>query len=368
MLKFIHAADFHLDAPFRALSPELAAERRQEQRDLLLRLAQYCWDEDADFLLLAGDLFDAQSQYRETLETVLRVMEQIAIPIFLSPGNHDYYHSGSRYASTKFPSNVHIFQTFSIQAVPLVEKNAVIYGNAFCAPTTTAHPLANFHAPQDGRYHIAVLHGELDMPASHCAPILQAEIAQSGLHYLALGHVHRRTELLHAGGSAYAYAGCAVGRGFDETGEKGCYALTLDDSGISARFLPLGGRRYESLELASHDGIDWATEAQALLRKQGIRPRDFVRLTLTGCDEGGADEAQLLALLSPLTAGLELRDQRSAPRDLWARLGEDNLTGQFLRNLYQRYNQTADGQERAQIELAVRYGLAALENGEELHL
>ena len=36
MLKFIHAADFHLDSAFAALPPEKAAERRREQRELPL--------------------------------------------------------------------------------------------------------------------------------------------------------------------------------------------------------------------------------------------------------------------------------------------------------------------------------------------
>ena len=40
MIKFLHAADLHLDAPFSALSPEQAAARRQEQRALLTDLAE----------------------------------------------------------------------------------------------------------------------------------------------------------------------------------------------------------------------------------------------------------------------------------------------------------------------------------------
>ena len=35
MLTFLHAADLHLDSPFQSLSPDQAAERRQEQRTLL---------------------------------------------------------------------------------------------------------------------------------------------------------------------------------------------------------------------------------------------------------------------------------------------------------------------------------------------
>ena len=40
MIRFLHAADLHLDSPFHALPPEQAAVRRQEQRLLLDELAE----------------------------------------------------------------------------------------------------------------------------------------------------------------------------------------------------------------------------------------------------------------------------------------------------------------------------------------
>ena len=55
MIKFIHAADFHLDSAFSNLSPEQARERRQEQRQALKDFAQAC--EGCELVLLAGDLF-----------------------------------------------------------------------------------------------------------------------------------------------------------------------------------------------------------------------------------------------------------------------------------------------------------------------
>ena len=55
MIKFLHTADLHLDAPFAALSPEQAAARRQEQRELLTELAEAANTHDCDLVLLAGD-------------------------------------------------------------------------------------------------------------------------------------------------------------------------------------------------------------------------------------------------------------------------------------------------------------------------
>ncbi len=52
------------------------------------------------------------------------------------------------------------------------------------------------------------------------------------------------------------------------------------------------------------------------------------------------------------------------PRDLWSREGEDSLTGFFLREMRRRIDGAGE-EERATLERAVRYGLSALENGED---
>lgn len=72
MIKFLHAADLHLDAPFAALSPEQAAARRQEQRELLTELAEAANTHDCDLVLLAGDLFDSAGASDETLLALRR--------------------------------------------------------------------------------------------------------------------------------------------------------------------------------------------------------------------------------------------------------------------------------------------------------
>ncbi len=59
MLRFLHAADFHLDSPFAALPARQAAARRRESRETLARLADYVNTHGIDLVLLAGDLFDS---------------------------------------------------------------------------------------------------------------------------------------------------------------------------------------------------------------------------------------------------------------------------------------------------------------------
>ncbi len=84
MLTFLHAADFHLDSPFMP-SPEQAAERRQEQRQLLTRLADTARQAQVDLVFLAGDLFDGQRARPETVQALYQVLEELEAEVFLPP-------------------------------------------------------------------------------------------------------------------------------------------------------------------------------------------------------------------------------------------------------------------------------------------
>ena len=89
-LRIVHGADFHLDAPFAALPPEKAVQRRGEQRQLLHRLATLVNRSQADLVFLSGDLFDGGELYGETLDALVQALSAMNAQVFLAPGNHDY--------------------------------------------------------------------------------------------------------------------------------------------------------------------------------------------------------------------------------------------------------------------------------------
>ena len=104
MLRFLHAADFHLDSPFAALGGEKAALRRQEQRRQLRELADLA--EGTDLVLLAGDLLDSVRAYGETREALQEFFRCLPMPVFIAPGNHDSYIPQSPYTRMGLPENV----------------------------------------------------------------------------------------------------------------------------------------------------------------------------------------------------------------------------------------------------------------------
>ena len=359
MLKIIHGADFHLDSPFSGLTPERAARRRQELRELPARLARLVRDRGADLVLLSGDLLDSERVFPETVQALKCALEEMSCPVFLAPGNHDCWSERSVWACSNWPERVHIFRSPRMEGVELPELNCTVWGRAFCSPHQEDSPLAGFSAPADGGFHLGCLHGDVTTPQSLYGPLTPEDIALSGLTYLALGHIHQRTELQRTGNTFWAYPGCPEGRGFDETGEKGVLYVEAAPGTVSAQFVPLGRRRYERLT------VDLTGQADCLAAIRAALPPDagehIFRILLTGEGER-PDLTALEGALAPLCYGLTLRDHTRLPLDLWQRREEDTLTGLFLREMWALCEQDPDNPK---LQLAARCGLAALEGREE---
>ena len=362
-IRLIHAADLHLDSPFEALSAAKASVRRAEQRALLSRLTELAASEQADLVLLAGDLLDSNNTYHETGEELAESLSNMGCPVFISPGNHDWYGPQSPYAKVKLPENVHVFRENRISFVSVPSADARVYGAAF-TDRRSGPLLRGFHAERKPNlHHILCLHGEVGNPASAYNPISLDEISGSGMDYVALGHVHSASGLLRAGSVSYSWPGCPEGRGFDETGEKFVNVVELSGEDCSLRQVSIAGRHYESLSLDISD-------ADPLLLIHTSLPddtvRDVYRIILTGETVSAPDLRRLHQNLDEMFFSLQLRDETRLRRDIWESAGEDSLRGLFLSRLRERYQEAGDDAQKLRIEQAARWGLAALDRGEEV--
>ena len=361
MIKIVHAADLHLDSAFAALSAEQAALLRREQRRIVEDIAAQAERMSADILLLSGDLFDSDRCFAETADALCRAFEQTRARVFISPGNHDWYGPRSPWMRMKLPDNVHVFTSPVPEKVELPELGCTVWGAAFLSDSAEP-PLAGFRADGEG-VNIMVLHGDTDAPDSKYGYISEADIAASGLDYLALGHVHKYSGVRRAGDTFYAYPGCAMGRGFDELGEKGLLCGTVGKGSCELRFLPLSGRKYEILPVDITGAEDIAAAVRAAM-PDGCG-RDIYRVILRGEREEAPDTAALEVTLDGLCCRLEVRDETKPKLELWAAEGENTLKGGFLRRMKAMYDAVESEAERRKIIRAVSFGLAALENREE---
>ena len=193
------------------------------------------------------------------------------------------------------------------------------------------------------------------------APILPGQLGATGAHYAALGHIHRCSGLQREANTFWAYPGCPEGRGFDETGEKGVLCIEVEPGQCRGEFVPLCRRQYRVLTVPADQGDPLSAALTALPPE---RREDVCRLVFTG--ERGAEPLDLERLAEQLLGlcwALSLRDRTRAGRDLWARMEEDSLTGLFLRSMAARCRKEPDND---MLQQAVRFGLAALENGEDI--
>lgn len=323
MIKLLHSADWHLDAPLRSLSAEQARAVRQEMLSIPGRITELCRAQGCQMMLLSGDIFDG-SYTLESLRAVQTALAEARVPVFIAPGNHDYFREESPWYREEWPENVHIFMKNQMESYVVSELSCRVYGAAFTG-AESAGLLGDFQAEGEERYAVAVLHGDPLSPMSPYCPVTMGQVRESGLDYLALGHVHAG-DSFRAGSTLAAWPGCPMGRGFDETGIKGALVVTLGET-AQAEFHAIPGPRFYSLQAQA--GSDPLTAVLSQLPVEGSG--DFYRVELTG----EAEPPDLEFIRSCLTdfPNLTLRDRTRPPMELWANADEDSLEGTFFRIL-----------------------------------
>ena len=329
-MKILHAADLHLGTPFRGHPDDEIAELKQVLLSIPGRLTALCKAHQCQMMLLSGDLFDGQPT-AESVQVLKSALKEAAVPVFISPGNHDFCSHNSPYLTENWPENVHIFTKPVMESVSLPQLDCRVYGAGYqsmdCGPL-----LENFRLDGNETYQIGLVHSDPIQPNTPYCPITQPQVAASGLTYLALGHVHKAGSFT-AGQTLCAWPGCPMGRGYDETGEKGVYLVELGQQ-TTLEFIPLDTFRF----------YDWEAEVTAapmdavaaLLPPVGNG--HFYRITLTGETE----PFDVTALSFPHFPHLQLRDNTVPPADLWGCIHEDSLEGTYFRLLHDALAEDAD--------------------------
>src|SRR5262245_54094963 len=237
-LRFIHAADLHLDSPFRGIASASASLKERLQSATLAafrRVIDHTIESKADFLVIAGDIYDSKDRNLRALVSFRKEMERLAerrIPVFIVHGNHDPLNGwGSGF---QLPSNVITFggRTDSEPFIRRGREAAQITGVS-AVPERVTDNLASSFKPVDGApYSIPVLHANIGHQSGHAdyAPASVDELMAAGFDYWALGHVHTRS-ILGSEPATIVYPGNTQGRNPREAGPRGCYQVDVDSYG-----------------------------------------------------------------------------------------------------------------------------------------
>ena len=159
MINILHSADWHLDAPL--LGKE---ELKKALSSVPGKLAALCKDENCDLVLLSGDLFDGTPS-ADSVAALKRALAQMDVPVFITPGNHDFAAPGSIWLTEVWPENVTVFTDNQIKSLVLEGLDCTIYGASFTSMDCPAM-LQNFRANHTTRYAIGIFHGDPTMVSS----------------------------------------------------------------------------------------------------------------------------------------------------------------------------------------------------------
>ncbi|MFL9906813.1 metallophosphoesterase family protein [Paraburkholderia sp. RL17-337-BIB-A] len=308
-MRFIHAADIHLDSPLHGLSayPDAPAEMlRNSSRDAFTALVSTAIDENADFMVIAGDLYDGTWRDHNTGIFFCREMGRLrraGIPVYLLFGNHDAESEMTR--RLQLPDNVRTFSTRKSETFRIDELKVALHGHSFKERETTANLVTGYPPPVPGFFNIGVLHTALEGNTVHAnyAPCSIAELHAKGYQYWALGHVHEYA--IWQESSTIVFPGNLQGRNIRETGRRGAVMVTVDESGeLAVERLFIDVLRWASVAVDASGCStlnDVAREAgrelEALLESASVTVPHAVRVTITGASEAHGElfglEAQL---------------------------------------------------------------------------
>ena len=320
-LRFIHAADLHLDSPFRGLAnadPSLRDSLQSATLGALDSIVEHTIQSKSDFLVIAGDLYDSRDRSLRALVAFRRQMERLAerdISVYIVHGNHDPLNGwGSEFL---LPPNV---ITFSGKPAtePVIRRGkeiARVTGVSYARERVTENLAALMKPDEDSPYSVGVLHANVGGQTGHAdyAPVSLDELKSSGFDYWALGHVHTRSTLALEP-VAVAYPGNPQGRNAREPGPRGCLQVDIDRSGQAhMEFIETSQVRWAHLEVSIREltridklisamqehgreaaaAFDGPTVARCTLRGNGPLHRDLQR-------DGMAEELreQLQSVLS----------------------------------------------------------------------
>jgi exonuclease SbcD len=296
---FIHAADIHLDsaaagAPRDDLMPPDITHRCT--RRAFEKLIDLAIDEAADFLVIAGDIFDANMRDYSTSLYFAQQMQRLGRPCFIVRGNHDADSVITR--NVQASPNMRVFSSRKAETFELPALKVALHGRSFPDRAVTEDLSQGYPAPLPGWLNIGVLHSSADDTGgrhARYAPCNPEALHGKGYDYWALGHIHERRVLARS--PWVVFPGNLQGRHPNETGAKGAMLVRAEDGKIvgEPEFRALDVLRWAAVQVA----LDGAADMDALRQ----RARDalagaadaaegrpvIARLFLTGASELHAD-------------------------------------------------------------------------------
>lgn len=367
-VRVLHCAGFRLDSPSWEGPEGWTAQRNQDLWQTFEAVLSLCRSEKVEFLLLAGNLFEQEYVRKETVERVAKSFAKLdGTKIFIAPGERDPLVTTSAYRLVEWPSNVHIFSG-GISSVKIPSQNVTVYGAGWTAYRQDEPFLDGFQTTRDGTLQLMLLHAEVE----------PAQIASSGLTYLALGHQEAWSGIRQERETFWSDCGSPEARSFRESGSHGVLIGEIEKESVRLEFRDLGQRRYIEKILQIKSDIEGLVAKLLVETSIQERQKNLFRIKLSGPIQGVeaaipvlqtllADKFRYVEVLA--FEGRMSQYGQDGARNVQPltknRDGYPTLTQVFADIIQERLAGAESAEDYRHWELVQKIGLAALGQGRE---
>lgn len=351
MLRLLHTADVHLGARHADLG-EQAAAQRERQFAAFQAAVELAIAEKVDVVLIAGDLFDSNTQPRRSVDRVAAELKRLVaakIRTVIIPGTHDVYDRSSLFrvhdlaalAGSTADDDLVTVLTPDRPSIHLASCDVVVHGPVFATKRAPYSPLRDLRVTGgDGAtWHVAMVHGSLAIPDRTDRDevvVTREEIEATGLDYLALGHWHSMQQG-RAGTTVYAYSGAPEPVAVTQDGAGKVLLVELTEAAgkrtVTVSERVVGRTRFEKLEI---DAAEVAGQAALVERIAALADPDLIldaRITGVRPDELDLSLDEIEEQLKGRFLRLRVRDASLPALTEGALPSPDTIPGAFIRNV-----------------------------------
>ncbi len=247
-MRFIHTADWQIGMKRHFLDADAQARFSDARASVIRRIGQVARETDAEFVVVAGDVFETHLLRPRTISRALDAMREIPVPVYLLPGNHDPLGPASIYKSSEFirdkPDHVYVLDT---DDVVVVRDGVEVVGVPWTAKRLVEDRVGSCLKrlpPTAGQYRVMVGHGATSgMGSSDILGIIdlagvEGAIHRGQLHYVALGDRHSTTSCGSTG--RIWYAGAPEPTDYDEGDAGNVLVVDLEPGDVHVTRVPVG--------------------------------------------------------------------------------------------------------------------------------
>ena len=260
-IRFIHAADLHIDSPMKNLKEsdvETGTRASESTRLAFAELTRVAMEREVAFLIVAGDIFDGAWDSVETRNWTLARFHELndaGIDVYIVYGNHDKKNPILRDRRLQFPPRVKVFSDSSPETFVKEYYDshsgtsvlAALHGQSYPNEKCPENLAEGYPQRVPNAFNIGVLHTDLSGKGSNYAPVDLGTLNSKEYQYWALGHQHAR-ETIQEKPSWIGYSGVLQARHINEINPEGCgcYLVEIEDENTigSHQFIPCDQLRW----------------------------------------------------------------------------------------------------------------------------